>query len=390
MSRAVIILLLSSVFVLAQLTPHEKAIAKMNAEFEAYKADEDKAFENYKEKLDKEYASYKNKVGEFWSEPKLSTQKEWVHYSKDKKSRVEVDFEKENIVVEVIAKDEKSAQKELQKQIEYVVSKNTQEVVESDELQKRVAKLSQEVEKKRVKVDAKPILQTVIFEKKPTQKEVKSYAKKVLKENKSTKSASKLKDNIIYKVSIKLPSNARLKRSNVYKDEVVKNAKRFNIPVPLVFAIMQTESDFNPFAKSHIPAFGLMQIVPRSAGRDTYKFLHKREGMPSATYLYNGSNNIEMGTSYLHILYYRYLKSIKDPQSRLYCAIAAYNTGAGNIAWAYTRKYDMKKAAPLINTMSSQEVYNHLLKNLRFDEPKHYLKNVRERMGAYKKAYSHL
>jgi len=47
----------------------------------------------------------------------------------------------------------------------------------------------------------------------------------------------------------------------------------------------------------------------------------------------------------------------------------------------------MTKAAPLINRLSSDEVYKRLLKDLRFEEPKHYLKNVTQRMSTYHKVY---
>ena len=77
-----------------------------------------------------------------------------------------------------------------------------------------------------------------------------------------------------------------------------------------------------------------------------------------------------MGSAYLHLLYYKYLRKIKNPNSRLYCAIAAYNTGPGNIAWAFTKSTSMSKAAPFINTKSPQEVYDILLKDLRYEEPK--------------------
>ena len=97
-----------------------------------------------------------------------------------------------------------------------------------------------------------------------------------------------------------------------------------------------------------------------------------------------------MGSAYLYILYYRYLKKIKDPQSRLYCTIAAYNTGAGNIAWAFTHKYNMNVAAPKINALSPTQVYDKLLKDLRFDEPKNYLKRVKRRMKVYEVAYKDL
>ncbi len=239
-------------------------------------------------------------------------------------------------------------------------------------------------------VKPKPILTSIIFENKPTKAEVGSYASKTLKDNKVVKTQAKDKEANVYKVVVKLPKNSKIRLSQVYQKEVKKNATKFKLPNELVFAIMQTESDFNPFAKSHIPAFGLMQIVPRSAGRDTYKMIYKKNGMPSATYLYNSTNNIQMGSGYLHILYYRYLRKIKNPQSRLYCTIAAYNTGAGNIAYAFTRKYNMNKAAPLINALTPEQVYTKLLKDLRFDEPKHYLKRVRKRMKVYKIAYKDL
>ena len=150
---------------------------------------------------------------------------------------------------------------------------------------------------------------------------------------------------------------------------------------------MHSESSFNPRARSHIPAYGLMQIVPRSAGIDTYRYLYKKKKLVSGSYLYNSTNNITMGSAYLHILYYRYLRKIKNPDSRLFCTIAAYNTGAGNIAWAFTKTHNINKAAPLINKLTPDEVQAKLLKDLKYDEPKHYLKKVSKRMSSYHKVY---
>jgi len=363
-------------------------MSKMQAEYEAYASSQKKEFGSYKEAMQKEYDSYKKELSKYWEDPKLSTKKTWVSYSKDKKSRSDVDFKKKTLTVEVIAKDKKEAMKKLQDQITYAISKNTKEVVKTDVLQKKIASLKHDSSVADAKVDAKPILTTVYFKRPPTKKEVKKVTQKLIKKAKIETKKSKAGNAHVYKLQVKLPKNATVKRSQTYASEIDKNAKRFKMPEELVFAIMHTESCFNPFAKSHIPAFGLMQIVPRSAGRDMYRFLHKRDGMPSASYLYNSKNNIEMGTSYLYTLYYKYLKSIKNPTSRLYCTIAAYNTGAGNIAYAFTRHYNVRKAAPLINKLTPEEVYNRLLKDLRFDEPKHYLKRVRKRMALYKEAYN--
>ncbi len=372
----------------SELDSYKNEMAKMEAEFENMKLSQKNEFELYQESLNKEYEDYKYELSKYWEEPKLSSKKAWVSYSKDKKSRSKVDFEKDIIIIEVIASNKEKATQKIKKRLEYVVTKDTKEVVESDPLQKKIAQIATKALAKKSKIDKKPILAQVIFKKKPTKKDIKTYTKKILKKEKIKVQKSKRVNENIYKITIALPKNTKLKISSLYKDHIAKYAQHYNVPIELVFAIMETESDFNPFAKSHIPAFGLMQIVPTSAGRDVYYHLYKKKGMPTASYLYNSKNNIEMGSTYLYILYYRYLKKIKNPTSRLYCTIAAYNTGAGNIAWAFTKKYNVNRAVGKINALSPNEVYNHLLKNLRYDEPKHYLKRVKKRMVKYKKAYN--
>ena len=177
------------------------------------------------------------------------------------------------------------------------------------------------------------------------------------------------------------------KRSKVYLPDVKKNAERWDLPMALIFAIMHTESNFNPMAKSHVPAYGLMQLVPWSGAQDSYNFVYKVKKKPSATYLYNAQNNIELGSAYLHLQYYKYMKNIKNPTSRLYCTIAAYNTGAGNVAYAWSGNNNIYKAAAKINKMSSDEVYNHLIANLKYDEARNYLKKVNKKMDQYHKLY---
>ena len=103
----------------------------------------------------------------------------------------------------------------------------------------------------------------------------------------------------------------------------------------------------------------------------------------SSSYLYSSNNNITIGSAYLHVLYYRYLKKIKDPQSRLYCAIAAYNTGAGNIAKAFIGNTNISKASRTINKMTPNQVYKRLMKKLPYNETKKYLKKVSDRVSAY-------
>jgi len=94
-----------------------------------------------------------------------------------------------------------------------------------------------------------------------------------------------------------------------------------------------------------------------------------------------------MGSAYLHILYYRYLRKIKHPTSRLYCAIAAYNTGSSNVAYAFIKRNNMQMAAPIINKLTPKQVYGKLIRDLKYDEPKNYLKKVSKRMDTYTKMY---
>ncbi len=358
-------------------------------EFEAFKKKELSEFEKYKKEIDAAYSSYKKELGVFWEKPELSTKKDWVSYSGDKKTKTKVDFKNNVIVIETIATSKKEAEAKLKTALARSITIDTKKAVESDALQSKIYKISKKASHsvKNSKVNTQPILAPVVFSAKPSKKSVKKYVNNKVKKEEIKTKPSKIHTAKVYSVSVALPKNTTLKRSAVFEAEVRKNAKRFDLPVPLIFAIMHTESDFNPFAKSHIPAFGLMQIVPRSAGVDSNNFLYKSKARPSSSYLYNSNNNIEMGSAYLHIVYYRYLRSIKDPTSRLYCTIAAYNTGSGNIAYAFTGKYNMKKAAPKINAMSSDQVYAKLMKDLRFDEPKHYLKRVKKRMNSYKNAY---
>jgi len=363
-------------------------IESQKSAFEQYKQTQLSGLQKYKEAQAQAYEDYKKGIATVWEEPKMSTKKKWLSYSDDKKTRSDVDFEKETITVEAIAKTPEEAKQKLQIALAKAVTIDTKKAQESDPLEKKLAKIQTPKEIVVADVKAEPILSTVIFKKKPTKKSVVNYVNKhINKQTIKVLPSKKIKDAFIYKVKVNMPKGALYKRSHLYYSEIKKQSNNQGIPLELTFAIMHTESYFNPRARSLVPAFGLMQIVPKSAGVDAYFYLYNRKKLVSGSYLYNTTNNIKMGTAYLHLLYYRYLKKIKNPQSRLYCAIAAYNTGAGNIAYAFTKHYNMNKAAPLINKLTPDAVYAKLQKDLRYNEPKVYLKNVKQRMKTYHKMY---
>ncbi len=196
--------------------------------------------------------------------------------------------------------------------------------------------------------------------------------------------AEKPKKVVSYKV--KLPENSLKARASKYAPLAEKESKNWEIDAALIMAIMHSESAFRPDAKSHVPAFGLMQVVPTSAGHDVNKQVRNIDAPMKVADLYQPVINVETGTAYLDILNSKYLRKIENDESRLYCVIAAYNTGAGNVARAFNkdRSTSIGKASKVINSMSPDEVYDQLIAKLPYDETKGYLKKVSSRIALYK------
>lgn len=185
----------------------------------------------------------------------------------------------------------------------------------------------------------------------------------------------------IHYVEFHMVSDHMEQRALRYAPLVRRQAERFRISRGLVFAVIKTESDFNPFAVSGAPAYGLMQLVPTSGGRDAYRNIKGKDHIPSRDYLFNAANNIELGTGYLSIISDKYLGRIRDPLAREYCTIAAYNTGAGNVLRTFSA--DRDKAMDIINTLSASQVYERLLKELEHAEARRYLYKVLQARKAF-------
>ncbi|UEM06379.1 transglycosylase SLT domain-containing protein [Skermanella rosea] len=177
---------------------------------------------------------------------------------------------------------------------------------------------------------------------------------------------------------------AYAKLAERYAEAVFREAGEFDIPPSLILAVMETESAFNPRARSHIPAFGLMQLVPTSGGLDAHRFVNGESApMLIPESLYDVDTNVKLGTAYLKLLDTRYLRDVDHPESRLYASIAAYNTGAGNVARAFNGTTNIGRAAPLINQLPPEEVFDHLSEQLPFEETRRYLVKVTEARRRY-------
>lgn len=163
------------------------------------------------------------------------------------------------------------------------------------------------------------------------------------------------------------------RQAEQYRPVVEKYADRYNLSPDLVFAIIYTESDFDPDLISNRSAHGLMQVVPDTAGGEVHRWLG-RTGKPSPSLLLHPETNIKYGTAYMYLLQNRHLSAIADPQSREYCAIAAYNIGTGGMLRTFGKSRDA--AFEAINAMTPEQVRNTLLKKLSSRETKAFLAKV--------------
>jgi len=163
-------------------------------------------------------------------------------------------------------------------------------------------------------------------------------------------------------------------RAAKFRPQVEAAARRFGVSRTLIYAVIRVESDFNPYAINTVPAVGLMQVVPQTAGADVQEFLTQKRGEPSKAFLFEPENNVLYGTAYLHLLDKRHLSGVVDPISREYCVIASYNGGSGALLKTFNR--NRGAALQAINTRPPLAVYETITKQHAAEETRNYLRKV--------------
>lgn len=189
-----------------------------------------------------------------------------------------------------------------------------------------------------------------------------------------------------YVTSIHLAENHTQIESIRYYNLVSAASRRHDIPISLIYGVIETESAFNPRAVSGSNAIGLMQILQRQAGHEYFRVVKKQDIIPSKAFLFNVANNIEVGTAYLDILESRYLKGIKNKEIRNYAAIASYNGGAGNLYKSLSWGGKKSTAIKRLNSMTPKEAYWFITNKHNREETRNYLKRVTK----HRKKYLHL
>lgn len=108
-----------------------------------------------------------------------------------------------------------------------------------------------------------------------------------------------------------------------YEEQIAQSASAHGVDPYLVAAVIETESGWDPDAKSSQGARGLMQLMPETAQDMVDKGLVDGS-LYSADDLEDPAVNIEFGSAYLSYLI-TYFNGSADR------AIAAYNGGMGNV-----------------------------------------------------------
>lgn len=370
-------------------------------------------YQNYEKQLKAEYEAFKKEVMEKWGDRTMieSSQKKWVEYGEDKSSRTTVDFENGNVTVEVLADptdDDKAIQKKLENAVGDLMNSKgktvdfdskviptkplSDEPILKDQIDfSKYSSLNLKRKDDGKKSQGGGSLADKTQQKKQQQQlskeQQQQVPKVVVKEEKpvTTPVRTVQGEKKIVKIEMQLVEDHIPKRAEQFKGIIKTHSNKFAVDEPLIYAIMEQESAFNPAARSYVPAYGLMQLVPKSGGRDAYNYVYKQDKIPTADFLYNPENNIQLGTGYLQLLMTRYFAGVTDPQCRMLCAIAAYNTGAGNVSRAFTGNTNIKKAIPHINKLTYDQLYNHLRSRLPHAETRDYVQKVTSKMEKYKK-----
>lgn len=326
-------------------------------------------------------AYYKDFLSKKWGEKnvKLSNISTFTQYNKNMDARQSADFENGIVTIEVVSDDDKKIKPQyFDETLENFSKQSVSEAIRKDPINTLESKFmeSKSIVSNYQIQDNSKLLDGYIKYRKITPKDIK-YKKVRLKNG---------ENKFIYYVDVKMVPDHLKKRALKFKPYVLNKAKEYGVKPSVIFAIMQTESYFNPLAKSHIPAYGLMQIVPTTAGVDAYYALTKSKKLLSPKYLYNASNNIEIGTKYVQIIQNKYLKGITNPISKSYCISTSYNAGIGSLIYSFTgSKRKRTEAINKINSMTSDEVYTHLSTSNRLThEAKKYVQNIKSRSENYK------
>ena len=334
-----------------------------------------------KTEYDRLMGNLQKESGEKWGKREsgvVPTRKRYVKYTENYRNRVVVDYDAGTVLIEQL--DEENAREKLRKAA--VVALLTPDDPGSVDL----------FSDKEIPLGGTPYLQDLVVDQDnvvlQTREDIDRYTNYLVnnKLQSRTIDVNGVSKNVLY-VEMHMVNAHVDKRALEYAATVRKYAEDTQVSRSLIFAIIKIESSFNPYAVSSVPAYGMMQLVPSSGGREAYRKAKGEDVMPSKDYLFNAGNNIELGATYLSVLLNDSpLRQIRNEVSREYCAIAAYNTGPGNVFRAFSKLSGNARqddALDKINSMTPDKVYETLRTRLPYAETRGYIVNAVEAKKHY-------
>lgn len=146
-----------------------------------------------------------------------------------------------------------------------------------------------------------------------------------------------------------------------YTEFVEKYSAEYGVEPELVYAVIKTESSFNPDAVSDADAVGLTQITP-----ETFEWIKTKLGEENNnSSLHNPETSIKYGAFFLGYLI--------DEFGNTDTALAAYHAGRGRVnGWL-----DDKEISPDGKTLS----------DIPIPETAHYIKKVNKALNIYNNLY---
>lgn len=116
-----------------------------------------------------------------------------------------------------------------------------------------------------------------------------------------------------------------------YSEYVERYSEEYDIDENFIYAVIKTESGFDPDARSNVGAVGLMQLMP-IAFKEVSNNIEDNKGLKYSD-MYNPEYNIMYGTWYLNYLYEQF--------GSYELTIAAYHAGMTEVrGWLYSGVLD--------------------------------------------------
>jgi membrane-bound lytic murein transglycosylase C len=354
--------------------------------FADFDAKAKRAFDELERKTQQAFARVRARVAAAWGpdEVKLPAPKQWVGYDQGAGGRIAADYDAGQVTIEVEAPADASPEQVRTKLADFSRKTLSLDSAQLDmldpirqDLQPAAAASGIESGEVRQAKSLRRLMDQDELAPGRLEHKIRKKKKDVAFRTSSTKQGEKT----IASVNLPMKKDHKELSAEAVHPFAQRFSERFKMPADLILAVTECESAFNPRAVSHIPAYGLMQLVPKSGGLDAYLFVYGERKILDTDYLFEPDQNMELGAAYLHLLYYRYLKGVSDPQSRLYCAIAGYNTGAGNVAKAFGTSLSGLPARAA--RYSPAHILEKLKKDLPYKETRRYIVKVTKAMQRY-------